>query len=302
MHLERITQSISLVCEGIALFGVGCRLHWNQFLDLEKPAGVGLFLQTMILPFVGYVMAAIFRLETLDALAVILTATAPIAGYSSVLTYWASGDIALGVLLAALSTTLSIGLYPLWFYLYASTWQKDVYVIAYPLDVVTCLCIIIFPVGFGIMFLHYFPKLSPYLSKVCSCAFLVRVTVNTSLVIIYHPEQFQVDWHVWMATFLIPSIGFLLGFIAAYFLRQPYKVCVAVSMAVGASNGNLVKLVATKSIDNSTDLVHVLQLPLIYAIFAPLQGTAWAFFYRKFKRVDEDNPTMFGDTYDEWSD
>lgn len=96
VDLEFITQIVSIVAETIALFGVGYSLQvLKQRAELAKGVCLGLCLQTILLPFVGYLIGNIFHLEPLDALSILATTSAPIASYSCVLTFWAGGDVSL---------------------------------------------------------------------------------------------------------------------------------------------------------------------------------------------------------------
>ncbi|PIK48018.1 putative ileal sodium/bile acid cotransporter [Apostichopus japonicus] len=165
-EMRTVTQRIHVIAQVTTLFAVGCRLLPRNFYGLEKGFCIGLFLQSLILPAIGCLIAIAFELTTLDALSMIATAAAPVASYVSVLTYWAGGNAALSVLLTAMSTTLSIGLLPLWFFVYSSVWTNSVFITASPEDVAMYLSIIILPMGCGMIVRALVPKAAKYLAKV----------------------------------------------------------------------------------------------------------------------------------------
>lgn len=74
--------------------------------------------------------------------------------------------IVYSVLLTAMSTTLSIGLLPLWFFVYSSVWTNSVFITASPEDVAMYLSIIILPMGCGMIVRALVPKAAKYLAKV----------------------------------------------------------------------------------------------------------------------------------------
>ncbi|KAJ8036010.1 Solute carrier family 10 member 6 [Holothuria leucospilota] len=288
-QLEELTQLITHICNGISMFGVGCVISVKDFqrkeTRLPKAVSIGLFLQTLIQPLTGFLLAMLLQMSKYDALAMVVIASAPSAPYASVLSYWGDGNVALSVCIATLSTALSIGMMPMWFFLYSSVWSRQHFIVAYPLDIAQYLLLIIVPVGFGMATKWCMPKVSKYIARVCSIMFLSSVVICSLLYLIFHTDHFRAGWHLYLSALLLPFIGFFLGFLMAFVLRLPYEVCIAISLAVGSVNGPLAITVALHSFEGATKVVQVvLQLPAIYALFAPVEGIVWSLMY---KMVDE---------------
>ncbi|KAJ8047695.1 Ileal sodium/bile acid cotransporter [Holothuria leucospilota] len=291
-QLNWITATISLIAQVLTLFSVGCRLRKRDFEYVEKGMCLGLFLQTMILPALGYIIANAFRLKQADALATLATSAAPVASYVGVLTYWAGGNVALSVLLSTMSTTLSIALLPMWFLLYSQLWGNHIFITVDPQDVSFYLCIVIFPVGAGMILQNIIPKFSNVLARqICSCAFLVEITLVAVITALVNPRQFDASWKVWSAAFVLPIVAHFIGFVSAFTLRLSYEKCIAISLAIGVSNSNIVISTGRRRFADSVDL---LRLPEMYAVFAPIQGVVWALFFNRFSFITDKYPNLFG--------
>lgn len=98
-QLEKLTQLITHICGGISMFGVGCVISVKDFqrkeTRLAKGLCIGLFLQTLIQPLAGFLLAILLNMTVHEALAMVLVASAPSASYASVLSFWGEGNVAL---------------------------------------------------------------------------------------------------------------------------------------------------------------------------------------------------------------
>ncbi|PIK57919.1 putative ileal sodium/bile acid cotransporter [Apostichopus japonicus] len=173
----------------------------------------------------------------------------------------------------------------MWFFFYSSTWSREFFIVAYPLDIAQYLVLIIVPVGVGMATRWCMPKVAKYIARACSATFLISIVICSVLFLIFHIDHFKAGWHIYLSAFLLPFIGFFSGFLISFILRLPYDVCIAISVAVGSVNGSLVITVALHSFAEVPEvLASVLKLPTIYALFAPVEGIIWSMVY---KTVDE---------------
>lgn len=97
--LEELCQLITHICGGISMFGVGCVISVKDFQSKEtrlaKGLCIGLFLQTLIQPLAGFLLAILLSMDRYEALAMVVIASSPSASYASILSYWGEGNVAL---------------------------------------------------------------------------------------------------------------------------------------------------------------------------------------------------------------
>src|SRR5687767_8525753 len=100
----------------VIMLGMGMTLSVNDFqrvLKLTKAVAVGFAAQYTVMPFLGWAVAHLLRLETPHAVGLILVACCPGGTASNVVTYIARADVALSVLMTTCSTFGAILLTPL---------------------------------------------------------------------------------------------------------------------------------------------------------------------------------------------
>lgn len=94
----------------LTMFGIGAVLQTEDFRRIvQRPAivAIGTITQYTLMPLVAYVIANVFQLDSQIAVGLILTAAAPGAMSSSVVSYIAKADLAYSVSLTTVSTLLA---------------------------------------------------------------------------------------------------------------------------------------------------------------------------------------------------
>ena len=100
----------------IIMFGMGTTLSVADFtrvLSMPWPVVVGIFLQYLVMPFVGFGLAKAFGFEPEIAVGVVLIGSAPGGVASNVINYLARCNVPLSVTMTAISTLLSPVMTPL---------------------------------------------------------------------------------------------------------------------------------------------------------------------------------------------
>lgn len=100
----------------IIMFGMGTTLSLADFtrvLKMPWPVLIGFFLQFMIMPLVGFMLAKAFGFTNEIAAGVVLIGCCPSGVASNVMAYLAGGDVALSVTITSLTTLASPFLTPL---------------------------------------------------------------------------------------------------------------------------------------------------------------------------------------------
>ena len=100
----------------IIMFGMGTTLSVADFtrvLKMPWPVFIGFFLQFMIMPLVGFMLAKVFGFSNEIAAGVVLIGCCPSGVASNVMAYLARGDVALSVTITSFTTLASPFLTPL---------------------------------------------------------------------------------------------------------------------------------------------------------------------------------------------
>ena len=102
----------------IIMVGIGLSLTREDFaVQARSPRAtiVGLVGQLVLVPLVGVGVALLFDLTPMLALGVVLVAATPGGATSNLITYLARGNVALSVILTAITSVAVILTLPLWF-------------------------------------------------------------------------------------------------------------------------------------------------------------------------------------------
>ncbi|XP_072174006.1 ileal sodium/bile acid cotransporter-like [Diadema setosum] len=285
-RLRIVAAGINYIAIAISMFGMGCVISIKDFsrkeMHLPQSVMIGLLLQYVIQPLVGYLLAAGLGMQIYDALAMIILSTSPVSPFCAVLVYYGDGFVIVGLCLAMFSTALAIGLMPMYFSLYSSTWSEDYYIIATPHEILVYEMLIFVPTAFGVLFKRYAGlKRARIVAKICSSSFIISVVLVAIFNVVDHPDHYTGDWRLWLGGSLLPLIGFLCGFFLAFVLQLPYEACSAVSLAVGTPNWTIATSLAWRFFLNDATALHeVLKLVSIFAIAMPLEGCIWSVMYR----------------------
>ncbi|MCL5281990.1 MAG: bile acid:sodium symporter family protein [Planctomycetes bacterium] len=141
----------------LTMFGIGAVLRTEDFRRILHRPGIvliGTITQYSLMPLVAYAIANVFRLDAQIAVGLILTAAAPGAMSSSVVSYIAKADLAYSVSLTTVSTLLAPVATPGLTYLLARS-KLEVPVLDMLVEVILLVIVPLF-VGFGVR--HFFAK------------------------------------------------------------------------------------------------------------------------------------------------
>ena len=132
------------------MFGMGATLAVDDFtrvLKMPRAVLIGIFLQFLIMPFLGFFLAKAFGFEPSIAVGVILIGSCPGGVASNVMTFLSKGNVALSVTMTACSTLVAPLMTPLLMSLLAGTLVEIVF-----MDwVINILKIIIIPIALGLI-------------------------------------------------------------------------------------------------------------------------------------------------------
>ncbi len=261
---------------GIIMFGMGASLTAGEFKRVfNRPweVGVGIALQYLVMPFLGFALAWVFGLEPLLAAGVVLVGSCPGGTASNVMTYLARGDLALSVTLTSVSSLLAPLMIPLLMYLYAGQWID---VPVFKLFKSTVL-IVLLPVALGLGLrailrdrIKYILPILPSVSAI-AIIFIVAVIVAANA-----PAITRIGAIIALIVIIHNTLGLTIGYGAARLAGMDASKARAISIEVGMQNSGLAVALA------NTYFGALAALPgAIFSIWHNISGSAIAWWWRR---------------------
>ncbi|MDJ0635404.1 MAG: bile acid:sodium symporter family protein [Xenococcaceae cyanobacterium MO_188.B29] len=269
----------------ITMLGMGLGLTLGDFRQVlidPKSVLLGLIAQLIMLPIVGFLLAAIFPLTPELAVGVMILTACPGGPTSNLVTYLVQGNVALSITLTALSSLITVFTIPLVVNLSMQSFMGEVTSLQLPFlkTVMQIAAITIIPVVIGMVLYHYRPKLASKLEKSVkwfSLFFLALIIFGLLLKERANLSTFfvQVGW----VTFTLNVSTMALGYTIAIFAKLHERSAKAITLEVGIQNGTLALAVASAPtfLNNPTMAIPA----AIYSLLMYLTSAAFAWLIRQ---------------------
>lgn len=235
----------------LIMFGMGATLAISDFtrvLKMPRAVFIGIFLQFLIMPLLGYSLAMAFGFEPAIAAGVILIGSCPGGVASNVMTFISKGNVALSVTMTACSTLIAPIVTPLLMKMLAGTFVEIVF-----LDwVITITKIIIVPVSIGLILnsiLHALDRRGEWFDRCLSwiamfgICFIVGIIIATS-----RDKLLTIGLALVAASILHNGAGYLLGYLGAKLAKLDESSCRTVAIEVGLQNGGMATALAVNTL------------------------------------------------------
>lgn len=236
------------ICLGIIMFGVALDLHWADFKRLvsePKSTLTGMVSQFLLLPFLTFLVVWIFKPHPSLALGMILVAACPGGNISNFMCQLAKGNIALSVSLTAITTLVAIFMTPLNFTLWGSilpeTAQLMEVISIDPIDMFKTISTLLgLPLVLGMLFNHYFPKVTAKIKKPVKIASIIFFAAFVVIAFKNNYDHFLSYIHLVALMVLIHNaVGLLGGFGLGKLMRLPKNDVRAIAIETGIQNSAL---------------------------------------------------------------
>ncbi len=232
---------------GVIMLSMGLTLDFHDFkrvLKIPRSILLGVSLQYIIMPALGYGLSKIFNLPVDYMIGLVLVACCPGGTASNVVCFIARTNVALSVSLTTFSTLLAVILTPILATVLIESLSKDLLGTALQVDtaglLINTLKIVILPVLLGVLLNHYFhrgvKKINAYtpLLAVLSIVFIVDYILAAKKSAIL-----ETGFNLLTAILILHSMGFLLGYLLSRSLKFQEKDAQTVSIEVGMQNSGL---------------------------------------------------------------
>lgn len=262
---------------GIIMLGLGLSLTPADFSRIflkPKAMLVGSFTQLVLLPVLGFVVAALMLKEAPElAVGLIILAMCPGGPTSNLIVHLADGDTALCLSLTAISSIVKIFTIPLFVNLAIQQYMGETQVLQ--LDVVSSIVkiftITIIPAAIGMLIKARFNKLAQVAQKpvkLLSAIFLLLVIVGT----VYQERAHIADFFrlAGPAALVLNLAGMTLGYFIPQILNLNMDQRITISIETSVQNGTLAIAIASSPLmlNNSTMAIPAAVYSLIMFLTA----------------------------------
>ncbi|XP_042876814.1 solute carrier family 10 member 6-like isoform X2 [Penaeus japonicus] len=233
-------STIILTCNTITLMmGIGAATYWREMWHhLKRPWSciIGLICQFIILPALGLGLCIGLQLPPYQSLGVLILSCSPGGAFSNFFTYWADGDLALSIMMTAISSIVAFGAMPLNLWLYTQPWTDKELRVPY-MKVLLSLAFVTTPAVVGMVIRHYNRKWANCISKVCGLlGWVGAITCGVMLILMYWDIIVKTSVFLAIAAAIVPSAGFIIAYSIAKVICFDHKVCRTVAIETSCQN------------------------------------------------------------------
>ena len=260
---------ITLGLGGIML-GMGLTLQpadFKQIVRHPKWVLVGVGLQFIVMPSLGWGLGKVFELPPFFAVGLILVSCCPGGTASNVIAYLAKSNVVLSVCMTAISSLAAILITPL---LTSQLSGNYVNVNATGL-LYSTLKVVLLPILLGVILNRYLPKQT---AKILPFAPAVAVLLITLIVasIIGQGKEIILDSGVnlILALICLHLTGFVLGFLISLGSFKNWSVAKTISIEVGMQNSGLGVVLARENFTNPMVAIPAAVSSLIHSLIGSL--------------------------------
>lgn len=285
----QILLAVLIVCFS---FGLGATLCFEDLKEVlrtsKRQVAIGMASQFGFMPLVSYAFAHIFGFSNSVSVGLMLVGIAPGGTTSNLFTYLSKGNVALSIVMSALSTLASFGTMPLLLLVYVETSFTDEQIKIPWATIAVSLLLVIVPVTLGIVLKtksDKWAKRAEIAGAIIGTAFIIAALV----VGIVETDVHKSNWRVWLVGGLMEPIGAAFGYGVSYLLKLHPRDCRTVSLETGVQNSSLAIAIASLSFDGQIR-DDVLVFPFMYSFFYCVNSIWIVVLYRYLAKYDPPLP------------
>ena len=235
----------------LIMFGMGATLLVSDFtrvLKMPRAVLIGIFLQFLIMPLLGFSLATAFGFEPSVAAGIILIGACPGGVASNVMTYLSKGNVALSVTMTACSTLVAPVMTPLLMQLLAGT-LVDIVFLDWVINIVK---IIIVPISIGLIFnsvLRAIDRRGEWIDRCLSLIAMAGICLIIGIIIADSRDKLlTIGVALVAASVLHNAAGYMLGYVGAWLAKLDESSCRTVAIEVGLQNGGMATALAINTL------------------------------------------------------
>lgn len=259
----------------VTMLGMGMTLTFDDLgeaLSMPKELLAGFFLQYSVMPLSAFLVSKILNLPSYYAAGLILVGCCPGGTASNIVTYIARGNVALSVLMTALSTVSAVVMTP---FLTAKLAGQYVAVDAMGL-LMSTLQVVLLPVLAGAFLNQYFKRLVKLVSPLMPPIAVATVAILCGNAIAQSSSAILTSGgQVVLAAVLLHTSGFFFGYTLARLLGIDVSSSRTISIEVGMQNSVLGVVLATQHFGNPLTAVPCAVSSVCHSILGSALAGIW---------------------------
>jgi BASS family bile acid:Na+ symporter len=274
MDLSQISQLLT-VAVAIVMFGLGLSLQVADFvrvLRFPRAVVIGLFVQTIVLVGIAFLITRLFALTPILAVGLMLLAASPGGAMANVFSHLARGDVALNITMTAISSVLALAWMPL-----VMNWSLEYFIgagqyIPPPTrKIVEVGVVIIAPVLAGMWVRHLAPRLAARAGKsvwILSVLLLIAIIVPSIMaasdLLLEHLAA------VGLACLAFNLASLTLGYLVPRLAGLPVAQATSIAFEIGVHNAAIAIYVAAVVLESPPATVPPAVYGILQVLIAPL--------------------------------
>uniref|UniRef100_A0A8C4JQR3 Solute carrier family 10 member 4 n=1 Tax=Dromaius novaehollandiae TaxID=8790 RepID=A0A8C4JQR3_DRONO len=275
----------------VTMLGLGCAVELGQLgQQLRRPVGVLLALlgQFVAMPLLAFLLALLFALDEVAAVAVLLCGSCPGGNLSNLMSLLVDGDMNLSIIMTAASTVLALFLMPLCLWVYSRHWINTTLVQLLPLGAVSLtLGSTLLPIALGVLVRYKRPRAADLLVKVGVSLWSLLVTLVILFILtgtMLGPDLLaHIPASVYAIAVLMPLAGYALGYGLAMAFALPPHCRRTVSLETGCQNVQLCTAILKLTFPPQL-IGSMYMFPLLYALFQSAEAGLFVLAYKMYGR------------------
>ncbi|XP_036167216.1 sodium/bile acid cotransporter [Myotis myotis] len=278
----------------IMMLSLGCTMEFSKIkAHFWKPKGLAIAVvaQYGIMPLTAFALGKLFRLNNIEALAILICGCSPGGNLSNIFSLALKGDMNLSIVMTTCSTFIALGMMPLLLYVYSrGIYDGDLKDKVPYGGIVLSLIMILIPCTIGIFLNAKRPQYVRYVTKggmVIMLLLSVAITV-LSVINVGKSIMFVMTPHLWATSSLMPFIGFLLGYILSAVFRLNEQCRRTVSMETGCQNIQLCSTILNVTFPPEV-IGPLFFFPLLYMICQLGEGLLLIVIFRCYEKIKPSN-------------
>ncbi|XP_025298474.1 hepatic sodium/bile acid cotransporter [Canis lupus baileyi] len=274
----------------IIMLSLGCTMEFSKIkAHFWKPKGlvIALIAQYGIMPLTAFTLGKVFRLNNIEALAILVCGCSPGGTLSNVFSLAMKGDMNLSIVMTTCSTFFALGMMPLLLYIYSNgIYDGDLKDKVPYKGIVSSLVLVLIPCTIGIFLKAKRPQYVRYIKKGGMIIMLLLSVAITALSVINVGKsiRFVMTPHLLATSSLMPFIGFLLGYILSALFRLDGRCSRTVSMETGCQNVQLCSTILNVTFPPEV-IGPLFFFPLLYMIFQLGEGVFLISIFRCYEKI-----------------
>lgn len=257
------------------MLGMGMTLTLSDFqrvLTMPKAVAMGFAAQFTIMPLLGWGIAHLLQLETPFAVGLILVACCPGGTASNIVTFLARADVALSVVMTAVSTLAAVVMTPfLTQVLAGSRVSVDAWGLLH-----STLHVVILPVLGGIAINRFFPRVVRPILPVAPLFSALTVALICASIMAQSAEAIRASaGSLLLAVGLLHAGGFSLGYAVARLAGFSFQSARTISIEVGMQNSGLGVVLARRHFADPLTAVPCAISSVMHSVMGSLLAGWW---------------------------